>query len=95
MIRTVRGNYSSSCLIYQKERVMNVLFKFVVVKLSAFIHLLILLTLGEDSKTLMLVHVSPKEEDLCETICSLNFAARVKSVHLGNDETNVSFSMLI
>jgi kinesin family protein C2/C3 len=38
----------------------------------------------------MLVHVSPKEEDLCETICSLNFATRVKSVHLGNEDTIVS-----
>ncbi|PPS03572.1 hypothetical protein GOBAR_AA17089 [Gossypium barbadense] len=47
-------------------------------------------SLGEDSKTLMLVHVSPKEEDLCETICSLNFAARVKSVQLGHEESNVS-----
>ncbi|KAE8687169.1 kinesin-like protein KIF3A-like isoform X2 [Hibiscus syriacus] len=45
-------------------------------------------SLGDDSKTLMLVHVSPKEEDLCETICSLNFAARVKSVRLGHDESN-------
>ncbi|GLU19622.1 hypothetical protein SLE2022_358610 [Rubroshorea leprosula] len=44
-------------------------------------------SLGEDSKTLMLVHVSPKEEDLCETICSLNFATRVKSVHLGHEES--------
>ncbi|XVF04526.1 hypothetical protein REPUB_Repub05bG0091200 [Reevesia pubescens] len=45
-------------------------------------------SLGEDSKTLMLVHVSPKEEDLCETICSLNFAVRVKCVHLGHQESN-------
>ncbi|XWS73402.1 hypothetical protein CRYUN_Cryun02cG0125100 [Craigia yunnanensis] len=45
-------------------------------------------SLGEDSKTMMLVHVSPKEEDQCETICSLNFAARVKSVHLGHEESN-------
>ncbi|KAM0947979.1 putative minus-end-directed kinesin ATPase [Dioscorea sansibarensis] len=43
-------------------------------------------SLGTDSKTLMLVHVSPKEEDLCETVCSLNFAMRVKSVHLACDE---------
>ncbi|XP_031249716.1 kinesin-like protein KIN-14T isoform X1 [Pistacia vera] len=43
-------------------------------------------SLGEDSKTLMLVHVSPKEEDLCETICSLNFASRAKSIHLGHDD---------
>lgn len=45
---------------------------------------------GDDSKTLMLVHVSPKEEDLCETICSLNFATRAQSVHLGNEESTVS-----
>ncbi|KAJ6346539.1 hypothetical protein OIU76_003256 [Salix suchowensis] len=44
-------------------------------------------SLGGDSKTIMLVHVSPKEEDLCETICSLNFATRVKGVHLGNEDT--------
>ncbi|KAG6781850.1 hypothetical protein POTOM_014765 [Populus tomentosa] len=44
-------------------------------------------SLGNDSKTIMLVHVSPKEEDLCETICSLNFATRVKGVHLGNEGT--------
>ncbi|PKI71548.1 kinesin-like protein KIN-14T [Punica granatum] len=43
-------------------------------------------SLGEDSKTLMLVHVSPKEEDLCETICTLNFAARVRSTCLGNED---------
>ncbi|XP_062172990.1 kinesin-like protein KIN-14T isoform X2 [Alnus glutinosa] len=40
-------------------------------------------SLGEGSKTLMLVHVSPKEEDLCETICSLNFATRARSIELG------------
>ncbi|KAB5565239.1 hypothetical protein DKX38_005293 [Salix brachista] len=44
-------------------------------------------SLGGDSKTIMLVHVSPKEEDLCETICSLNFATRVKGVHLGKEDT--------
>ncbi|MQM14799.1 hypothetical protein Taro_047733, partial [Colocasia esculenta] len=43
-------------------------------------------SLGEDSKTLMLVHVNPKEEDLCETICSLGFATRVRSINLGQDE---------
>lgn len=46
--------------------------------------------LGKDSKTLMLVHISPKEEDLCETVCSLNFATRVRSVHLGNTDSTVS-----
>ncbi|XP_043693815.1 kinesin-like protein KIN-14B isoform X2 [Telopea speciosissima] len=42
-------------------------------------------SLGEDSKTLMLVHISPKEEDLCESVCSLGFATRVRSIHLGNE----------
>ncbi|KAF3444368.1 hypothetical protein FNV43_RR14060 [Rhamnella rubrinervis] len=40
-------------------------------------------SLGDDSKTLMLVHISPKEDDLCETICSLNFATRARKIHLG------------
>ncbi|XP_074571858.1 kinesin-like protein KIN-14B isoform X2 [Curcuma longa] len=44
-------------------------------------------SLGFDSKTLMFVHVSPKEEDLCETICSLGFAARAGSVHLDSKES--------
>ncbi|KAA8550939.1 hypothetical protein F0562_002623 [Nyssa sinensis] len=44
-------------------------------------------SLGEDSKTLMLVHASPQEEDLCETLCSLNFATRVRSIHLGHEES--------
>ncbi|KAJ0249960.1 Kinesin-like protein KIN-14T [Hirschfeldia incana] len=44
-------------------------------------------SLGQDSKTLMLVHISRKEDDLCETICSLNFATRAKNIHLGQDES--------
>jgi hypothetical protein len=48
------------------------------------------LTSGEGSKTLMLVHVSPKEEDLCETICSLNFATRARSIDLGTLDSTVS-----
>ncbi|KAM1039308.1 hypothetical protein ACFX2C_028737 [Malus domestica] len=46
-------------------------------------------SLGQDSKTLMLVHISPNEEDLCETVCSLNFATRVRSVHLGKTDSTV------
>ncbi|KAK9170638.1 hypothetical protein Syun_002778 [Stephania yunnanensis] len=46
-------------------------------------------SLGEDSKTVMVVHISPKEEDLCETVCSLGFATRVRSVHLGNEDKEV------
>lgn len=43
-------------------------------------------SLGSDSKTIMLTHVSSKEEDMCETLCSLGFASRVKSIHLGSEE---------
>ncbi|PWA58741.1 kinesin motor domain-containing protein [Artemisia annua] len=50
-------------------------------------------SLGEDSKTLMLVHVSPKEEDLCETVCSLNFALRLRSIRLGKTEPNEAREM--
>ncbi|XP_073393077.1 kinesin-like protein KIN-14O isoform X2 [Physcomitrium patens] len=42
-------------------------------------------SLGDNSKTLMLVHVSPTETDLGETICSLSFATRVRGTHLGHD----------
>lgn len=38
----------------------------------------------------MLVHVGPHEEDLCETLCTLNFATRVKRVQLRNEESTVS-----
>lgn len=31
----------------------------------------------------MFVQISPNENDLSETICSLNFASRVKGVELG------------
>ncbi|KAK9086572.1 hypothetical protein Syun_028966 [Stephania yunnanensis] len=37
-------------------------------------------SLGDDSKALMLVHVSPSEEDSGETTCSLNFAKRVRAI---------------
>lgn len=43
----------------------------------------------------MLVHVSPKEEDLCETICSLNFATRARSIHLGSEDSTVSKSNIV
>lgn len=44
---------------------------------------------GEDSKTLMLVHVSPKEVDLGETICSLSFATRARGTHLEQEISEV------
>ncbi|KAL0791987.1 hypothetical protein Bca101_008233 [Brassica carinata] len=42
---------------------------------------------GKDSKTLVLVHIGRKEDDLCESICSLDFATRAKNVHLGQEES--------
>ncbi|XP_015267803.1 PREDICTED: kinesin-like protein KIFC3 [Gekko japonicus] len=40
-------------------------------------------SLTGDSKTLMMVHVSPTEKNTSETLCSLKFAERVRSVELG------------
>lgn len=40
-------------------------------------------SLGGDCKTLMFVQISPSSADLGETICSLNFASRVRGVEHG------------
>ncbi|CAI5781968.1 kinesin KIFC3 isoform X1 [Podarcis lilfordi] len=40
-------------------------------------------SLSGDSKTLMMVQVSPVEKNTSETLCSLKFAERVRSVELG------------
>ncbi|XP_042485130.1 kinesin-like protein KIN-14Q [Macadamia integrifolia] len=40
-------------------------------------------SLGGDSKALMFVQISPNENDLSETLCSLNFASRVRGIELG------------
>lgn len=37
-------------------------------------------SLGNGSKVVMLVHVSPKEEDVAETVCSVSFAKRARAV---------------
>nr|XP_011465891.1 PREDICTED: kinesin-like protein KIFC3 isoform X2 [Fragaria vesca subsp. vesca]XP_011465892.1 PREDICTED: kinesin-like protein KIFC3 isoform X2 [Fragaria vesca subsp. vesca] len=37
-------------------------------------------SLGHGSKVLMLVHVSPCEQDVAETICSLSFAKRARAI---------------
>eukprot|EP00742_Colponemidia_sp_Colp-10_P010061 GILJ01011021.1.p1 GENE.GILJ01011021.1~~GILJ01011021.1.p1 ORF type:complete len:923 (-),score=152.56 GILJ01011021.1:106-2829(-) len=39
--------------------------------------------LGSNSRTLMFVQISPLTENVSETICSLNFATRVRSIELG------------
>ena len=38
---------------------------------------------GGDSKTVMFVQISPHENDMEETLCSLNFASRVRGLELG------------
>jgi hypothetical protein len=38
---------------------------------------------GGDSKTLMFVQISPSDQDVGETLSSLNFATRVRGVELG------------
>ncbi|KAK7114423.1 kinesin-like protein KIFC3 [Littorina saxatilis] len=40
-------------------------------------------SLGGDSKTLMIVQVAPVEKNVSETVCSLTFGQRVRSVELG------------
>lgn len=40
-------------------------------------------SLGGDSKTLMFLQISPNENDVNETLCSLNFASRVRGIELG------------
>ena len=46
--------------------------------------LIVLVTFaGGDSKTLMVVQVSPVEKNLTETVCSLHFAQGVRTVELG------------
>lgn len=51
--------------------------------------------LGGDSKTLMFVQISPNENDLSETLCSLNFASRVKGIELGPAKKQFDSSELV
>lgn len=44
---------------------------------------MLLVIAGGDSKTLMFVQISPSDQDLSETLSSLNFAARVRGIELG------------
>lgn len=50
---------------------------------------------GGDSKTLMFVQISPNENDLGETLCSLNFASRVRGIELGPAKRQLDTSELL
>ena len=49
---------------------------------------------GGDSKTLMFVQISPNENDVGETLCSLNFASRVRGIELGQAKKQVDVGEL-
>ncbi|GMY12069.1 kinesin-like protein KIN-14R [Fagus crenata] len=51
-------------------------------------------SLGGDSKTLMFVQISPSDQDLGETLSSLNFASRVRGIELGPVRKQVDTSEL-
>ncbi|PIA30215.1 hypothetical protein AQUCO_05700137v1 [Aquilegia coerulea] len=48
-----------------------------------------------DSKTLMFLQISPNENDLSETLCSLNFASRVRGIELGPAKKQLDGSELV
>jgi kinesin family protein C2/C3 len=49
---------------------------------------------GGDSKTLMFVQISPSDQDLGETLSSLNFASRVRGIELGPVKKQIDTSEL-
>ncbi|KAL8159504.1 hypothetical protein V2J09_001041 [Rumex salicifolius] len=52
-------------------------------------------SLGGDCKTLMFVQISPCNSDLGETLCSLNFASRVKGIEYGPARKHVDHAELL
>ncbi|KAK4263065.1 hypothetical protein QN277_028541 [Acacia crassicarpa] len=51
-------------------------------------------SLGGDSKALMFVQISPSDQDLSETLSSLNFATRVRGVEMGPVKKQIDTSEL-
>ncbi|BBH06603.1 P-loop containing nucleoside triphosphate hydrolases superfamily protein [Prunus dulcis] len=51
-------------------------------------------SLGGDCKTLMFVQISPSASDLGETVCSLNFASRVRGIESGPARKQADLSEL-
>ncbi|VVB15256.1 unnamed protein product [Arabis nemorensis] len=52
-------------------------------------------SLGGDCKTLMFVQISPSSSDLGETLCSLNFASRVRGIESGPARKQADVSELL
>ncbi|GBG82336.1 hypothetical protein CBR_g34620 [Chara braunii] len=52
-------------------------------------------SLGGDSKTMMFVQISPNDYDVGESICSLNFASRVRGIELGPAKRQIDGGELV
>lgn len=52
-------------------------------------------SLGKDNKTLMIVQVNPMLSSRSESVCSLNFAARVQKVELGKARSHADSDELV
>lgn len=58
--------------------------------LNRHVKVLGIIGLGAGSKVLMLVHISPFDEDVGETICSLSFAKRARAVETNRELPEVT-----
>jgi kinesin family member C2/C3 len=59
-----------------------------------FLYVLLPLVIGGDSKALMFVQISPSDNDVSETLSSLNFASRVRRIELGPAKKQVDTAEL-